>query len=404
MVAPIASLDAVIDAVDVDTLGQGTHMVSVRSKDAAGNWGALATINLVVDKAGPITTNVVASPNPNNGQLGFNPSTPAVRVTANLDDTTTGVSNIVAAEGFIDLVGTPTNGTGFVFVASDGLFNSQSETGYADIPLTTINQLNNGDHTISVHGKDAAGNWGTTSSTILVIERDIPTVTNVAVVPSSTDTTVLVALTATATDPTSDIARAEWFAGADPGTGNGTPMTVTWNGTTLVWDLAAPIDASGWAAADHTISVRARDAAGSWSATESAILTVTGGPPTAPELLYFSTAGSAAIPGVATPYDDADVYLWDSGPLSFIRTFDGSAVGLGNADIDGLAFDANAGGALGLYYMSFNRNGGTTVPGVGVVEDEDVVTYNPEDNEWQLYFAGADVCDGMDASLSLIHI
>ena len=31
------------------------------------------------------------------------------------------------------------------------------------------------------------------------------------------------------------------------------------------------------------------------------------------------------------------------------------------------------------------------VPGSeGVVEDEDVVTYNPEDNEWQLYFAGGD--------------
>ena len=67
------------------------------------------------------------------------------------------------------------------------------------------------------------------------------------------------------------------------------------------------------------------------------------------------------------------------------------------AAIDGLAFDPDI-GALGLYYMSFRRNQGTNVPGVGVVEDEDVVTYNPEDDEWQLYFAGVDVCDGMDAT------
>ena len=68
-----------------------------------------------------------------------------------------------------------------------------------------------------------------------------------------------------------------------------------------------------------------------------------------------------------------------------------------NADIDGPAFDANVGG-MGLYYMSFRRSAGTNVPGVGVVQDEDVVTYNPEDGEWQLYFAGVDVCDGMDAT------
>jgi hypothetical protein len=226
----------------------------------------------------------------------------------------------------------------------------------------------------------------------LVIETDIPTVSGTAVDPPSTDGTVPVALTATATDASSDIVMAEWFAGADPGTGNGTAMSVSFNGTD--WDLAATIDAAGWAPGEYTISVRARDAAGNWSATDSTMLTVTAGEPPVVELLYFSTAGSGAVPGVANPYDDADVYLWDG--TTFSRVLDGTAEGglPGNTDIDGLAFDPVG----GLFYLSFNRNGGTNVPGVGTVQDEDVVTYNLGDQQWELFFAGIDVCDGMDAS------
>ena len=61
---------------------------------------------------------------------------------------------------FIDTVGA--NGTGIPLTASDGVFNDTTEGGYADIPLTTVEQLSNGTHTISVHAKDAAGNWGAT--------------------------------------------------------------------------------------------------------------------------------------------------------------------------------------------------------------------------------------------------
>ena len=77
--APVASLTATIDAT---TLSAGTHTVSVQSTDALGNVGAPATISLIVDKTGPATSGVAAAPNPNNGTLGVNSSTPAVRVTA----------------------------------------------------------------------------------------------------------------------------------------------------------------------------------------------------------------------------------------------------------------------------------------------------------------------------------
>ncbi len=58
-------------------LSMGSHVVSVRSQDAFGNWGAVATITLqVTDTAAPTTSNVAASPNPNNGSQGFNTSVP----------------------------------------------------------------------------------------------------------------------------------------------------------------------------------------------------------------------------------------------------------------------------------------------------------------------------------------
>jgi hypothetical protein len=68
-------------------LGMGAHVVSVRSQDTFGNWGAVATISLqVTDTAAPTTSNVVAAPNPNNGSQPFNTSVPAVRVTADFSD------------------------------------------------------------------------------------------------------------------------------------------------------------------------------------------------------------------------------------------------------------------------------------------------------------------------------
>jgi PKD repeat protein len=42
-----------------------------------------------------------------------------------------------------------------------------------------------------------------------------------------------------------------------------------------------------------------------------------------------------------------------------------------------------------LYYLSFSTS--TALPGVGTVDDDDVVTYDPGSNSWALYFDGSDV-------------
>ncbi|MBK9055335.1 MAG: multicopper oxidase domain-containing protein [Chloroflexi bacterium] len=98
-------------------------------------------------------------------------------------------------------------------------------------------------------------------------------------------------------------------------------------------------------------------------------------------LLYFSTLGTGntnSIPGVAGPYDDADIYTWDG--ASFSRFFDASVAGLlTNANVDGMVIeDAQH------FYLSFAAD--TALPGLGTVQDEDVVFYS--NGVWSVYFDG----------------
>jgi hypothetical protein len=104
-------------------------------------------------------------------------------------------------------------------------------------------------------------------------------------------------------------------------------------------------------------------------------------PPGADPILYFSTQANSSVPGVAAPFDDADIYSWDG--AAYARTFDASSFGLaGSADIDAsYVVDADT------FYMSFNTP--TAIPGLGTVQDEDVVLFDA--GTWSLYFDGSDV-------------
>ncbi len=115
--------------------------------------------------------------------------------------------------------------------------------------------------------------------------------------------------------------------------------------------------------------------------------------------LYFSTRGGGngnSVTGVSAPYDDADVYTW-SGGASCGRALDGSATGLpGNADIDGLTVQG------GTYYISFDRNAGTNVPGIGVVQDESVVTYNGAN--WAMFRTNTGLSSTDSQDVDAIHV
>ncbi|MGA9346601.1 MAG: multicopper oxidase family protein, partial [Nocardioidaceae bacterium] len=186
LAAPVASLDATIPDTVINALPEGNNSVWVRSRDAQGNWGDAEFANLIMDKTPPTTAGVVVNPTPNNGALPVNPGWPFVRVTASVTDPLGGSVNteIKGAEVFIDTVGA--DGSGIPSVALDGAFDSTSETAYADIPLSTVQQLSNGSHTMYVHAKDVAGNWGLMATGTLLIDKVAPTVSAVSASPNPT--------------------------------------------------------------------------------------------------------------------------------------------------------------------------------------------------------------------------
>ena len=253
------SLDATIPA----GLSEGDHPITVVATDSFDNPGPAASTVLTIDKTGPTTSAVAVAPTATNGTIGVNSSTPAVRVTASATDP---VSNVVAAEGFIDTVGAP--GSGFIFLPVDGAWNSKTESLTVDIPLTTINALPPGTHTIYVRAKDASGNWETPHSpatalpsTTLIVDKTAPVVTSATLSPNTiTPGTASVTLNVAATDALSGVAGWQYWI---DGTTTPPPNPTSFTGT------SATINTAALAAGSHTVNVRVKDVAGNWSAVAS---------------------------------------------------------------------------------------------------------------------------------------
>jgi hypothetical protein len=260
--APIASLDATISAPV--TAG----VVSVHAMDAMGNWGPFAMINLSVVTGGPTSTITEVKPNPSNGLIGYNANSAVVRVTASF--TAASGATVAGAELFIDSVGA--SGSGVPFTPTDGVFNSASESGFGDIPLGTVRLMSNGPHTIYVHARDAAGNWGdaTASTATLTVDTVVPTITSATLTPN----TILpgnpssVTLNVTTSDGTgTGVTGGQYWVD-----GSATPPV---NPTTFTGaSLSTSLTTNALAAGTHTVYVRAQDAAGNWSAVSSVPLYV----------------------------------------------------------------------------------------------------------------------------------
>ncbi len=378
--APLKTLTAAISS----GLSAGTHVVHVRGQDALGTWGAEATANLIIDTVGPLVTSVSATYNPNNGAKPLNTSVQAVRVTASFSDVSTGGSKLAGAEGFIDAPGA--TGSGFAFVASDGNFNSTAESGFADIPLVVINTLSTGSHPFCIHAKDAAGNWGAMNCTyLLVIDKTPPAVlsiTRVDASPVASPATVhyLVTFSEAVTGVSASnfaLVRTGLSASAaiTSVSGGGAAWTVTASsgpgGGTLGLNLTSATGISD-------IAGNALPSTGLPFVGQVYTITITTGQ------LYFSTTDTTvAVPGVGGTADDADIYF-HNGTGTFSRVIDANGTGsLGlpsGANVDGFdRVDATH------FYMSFT--GAVAVPGLGTVQDEDVVFYNA--GTWSLFFDGS---------------
>jgi hypothetical protein len=135
-----------VSAKSFGGLTQGQHTIYVHAKDALRKWGELTSVIFTKDTRGPVTSDARVSPSPT--------GTPPV-LTAKIDDSRKGGSIIVAAEYFIDKKGK--TGRGVPILAA---FDNALETITATLDAARFERLKPGKHTIYVHGKDAAGNWG----------------------------------------------------------------------------------------------------------------------------------------------------------------------------------------------------------------------------------------------------
>jgi hypothetical protein len=127
----------------------GGTSVGYNSAVFALNSGAIIAPS---DTIGPITSNVVAAPNPVAVDA-------AITLTANVNDSTTGGSNIASAEYKIDA------GPFLPMDALDSVFDSVSENvtkGIGSISSTGV-------HTVCIQGKDAIGNIGTAECILLPV-------------------------------------------------------------------------------------------------------------------------------------------------------------------------------------------------------------------------------------------
>ena len=280
---PIASITGKIPAaiVSAPLFVEGNHTISVRAQDALGNWGNPTFATLKVDRTGPSTSSIVAYPNPNNGTVPFNTSTPVVRVTASFSDA---LSNTSGAEAFIDTAGVFSSGT--PFIAATGVFNSPSKNGYADFPLPVIKTLSQGVHTILVHARDSVGNWGPFNSATLMIDKLAPVVSGLTLSPVVTNNGA-VQINASVSDVltgNNHVTAAEYLidsGAAAPGTGNVMTLGAISPSTSLSATIASTL-VSSLAQGTHKVFVRTRDSLGNWSslidlspgATSSATFTI----------------------------------------------------------------------------------------------------------------------------------
>jgi hypothetical protein len=181
-------------------------------------------------------------------------------------DVATGNSNIAGGEFFIDTVGAV--GTGTAMTASAAAPAAMIS---GSIPATTVAALTAGNHTVYVRAEDAAGNWSSTASITLLIDRTAPTFTSITLNPNSIlATTATVNMTVNgASDGAggSGVVGGEyWFGNTNITAGTGTAFT----GLTNV-----PITTGSLAAGSYTVRIRIRDAAGNWSTGVNGVRTAT---------------------------------------------------------------------------------------------------------------------------------
>ena len=217
--------------VPVGNLPVGTHEVSVRVKDDAGRWS-----NPLVRRFTMTTYTIAGGVDANDPNVGTSFAAPA--------------QELMEAEYFVGADPGEGNGTPLMLENTANLARSLEELG---VP---VGNLPVGTHEVSVRVKDNAGRWSNP-----LVRRFTMTTYTIAGGVDANDPNVGTSFAA----PAQELMEAEYFVGADPGEGNGTPLMLenTENLARSLEELGVPV--GDLPLGTHEVSVRVKDEAGRWS-------------------------------------------------------------------------------------------------------------------------------------------
>ena len=141
-----------IPLTQAKALSDGIHHVYVRGRDAAGNWGPLFAVNLVVDKTAPVLGALTASPTP----------VPTTATTVTLTATVTDASLIAKAEYWL---GATAPGVGLGTSLPVSVVGNQVQV---TVPLSSVP---GGSQVFNLRVQDLAGNWSKPVNTTVVVNK-----------------------------------------------------------------------------------------------------------------------------------------------------------------------------------------------------------------------------------------
>lgn len=236
-----------------------------------------------------------------------------------------------------------------------------------------------GVNTLELTVFDADFATGTDTTIVTVVGNEAPTAV------AGADQTVV--------DSDGDGAEVVTLSAAGSGDGDGTVDFWAWReganvlATTETATVSLPVGV-------HTIELTVTDNGGA-SGTDIVVITVeaAGPPPPPPDgnVILVSSSSGGSVGGVS--FADEDVLAYDTASGTWTMVLDGSDIGLSGAgarDVDAVHQLAD-----GSFLLSIQ--GASTLPGVGAVDDSDIVRFVPTSTgattagAFELWFDGSDV-------------
>ncbi len=335
-------------------IANGNHTLTARARDAAGNT----------------TTSTAVTVNVNNGDA----TPPAVSMTAPVTGNVSGTINVTATA--TDNVGV----AGVQFLLDGNNLGSEDISAPYSISWNTTT-IANGNHSLAARARDAAGNTTTSTAVTVNVNNSDATPPVVTITgPAAGNVSGTINVTATATDNVGVAGVQFLLDGNNLGSEDlSAPYSISWNTTTT---------ANG----NHSLTARARDAAGNITAS-SAITVTVNNDVTAPTVsvngpLSSPVSGTITVSGVAN--DNVGVvgvqFLLDGGNLGsedvtapYSVSWNTTTATNGNHNITARARDA-AGNTTTSAIVVFNVSNSGLVAAYGFNENSGTVVNDNSGN------------------------